>query len=218
MTKILKLEQIAKEKNKLEVRIVKLEQTTKLITNDLKFLKYSTSLPNKSCSNDENMQIKNSLTHHEVDQSMTSTDLVTLNTLKQIVNTISNISNFNKTCSGKFKSLENKEINVFLDLENKKRVSNEIKQKNKEKKFQNLSLVESKKIINKIHNQNLNESFKPSINFDSIDPFKYNDDFFQLDKNQIVEQDLKQELSTSPTFRKNITSNRNLLGGKNQYN
>ncbi|CAG8737131.1 18816_t:CDS:2, partial [Acaulospora morrowiae] len=36
---------------------------------------YSTPLPNKSCSNGENAQIKDSSTRHEADQSMTSTDL-----------------------------------------------------------------------------------------------------------------------------------------------
>ncbi|CAG8440577.1 4944_t:CDS:10 [Acaulospora colombiana] len=110
-TRINELEQIAKEKDELEVRIVELEQTIKLSqtenaelnneiaklkravknienqirmdTNDLapqgllsqKSPEYSTPLSNKSCSNGENAQIKNSSTHHEADQSMTSTDL-----------------------------------------------------------------------------------------------------------------------------------------------
>nr|CAG8434308.1 6984_t:CDS:1 [Entrophospora candida] len=160
MARINELEQIAKEKDELEVRIVELERTTKLsqtenaelkneiaklkravkniekqnrpVTNDLKSSEYSTSLPNKSCSNGENAQIKDSSTHHEADQSMTSTDLVTS---EQVVNTISNTSNLNETCSGKSKSLEDKEIDVFLDSENKKRVSNEIRQRNMEKKL-----------------------------------------------------------------------------------
>ncbi|CAJ0825160.1 5102_t:CDS:2 [Entrophospora sp. SA101] len=42
---------------------------------------------------------------------------------------------------------------------------------------------------------------KESINSsDSADPFEYD----ELDKNQIVEQDLKQELSTSPSSGKNM--------------
>ncbi|CAG8551438.1 8157_t:CDS:2, partial [Ambispora gerdemannii] len=49
----------------------------KKVTNDLKSSEYSTPLPNKSCSNGENAQIKDSSTHHEVDQSITSTDSVT---------------------------------------------------------------------------------------------------------------------------------------------
>ncbi|CAG8455866.1 4894_t:CDS:2, partial [Funneliformis caledonium] len=53
---------------------------------------------------------------------MTNTDLVILNISKQ-VNTISDASNLSKTCSEKSKSLEDKEINVFLDSENKKRAS-----------------------------------------------------------------------------------------------
>ncbi|CAG8654565.1 10449_t:CDS:2, partial [Paraglomus occultum] len=130
MARIAELEQIAKEKNELEVRIVELEQTTKLSqteyaelknkiaklkravkniekqnrmdTNDLapqgllsqKSPEYSTPLSNKSCSND---------------------------TSEQVVNTISDASNLNETCSGKYKLLEDKEIDVFLDSENKKR-------------------------------------------------------------------------------------------------
>ncbi|CAJ0913610.1 5060_t:CDS:2 [Entrophospora sp. SA101] len=160
MARINELEQIAKEKDELEVRIVELERTTKLsqaenaelkneiaklkravkniekqnhpVTNDLKSSEYSTSLPNKSCSNGENAQIKDSSTHHEADQSMTSTDLVTS---EQVVNTISNTSNLNEICSGKSKSLEDKEIDVFLDSENKKRVSNEIRQRNMGKRL-----------------------------------------------------------------------------------
>ena len=68
---------------------------------------------------------------------MTSTDLVTLDTSEQVVNTISNTSDLNETCSRKSKSLEDKEIDVFLDSENKKRVSNEIiiRQRNKKKKL-----------------------------------------------------------------------------------
>ncbi|CAG8775083.1 20091_t:CDS:2, partial [Racocetra fulgida] len=81
--------------------------------------------------------------------------------------------------------------------------------------------IESEKTVNKIHDQNLDGSLslsKPSINSDSTDPFEYNYDLSQPDKNQIVEQDLKQELSASPTSRKNITSNQNLLDGENQHN
>ncbi|CAG8658159.1 5640_t:CDS:2, partial [Dentiscutata heterogama] len=68
--------------------------------------------------------------------------------------------------------------------------------------------IESEKTMNKIHDQNLDGSLslsKPSINSDSTDPFEYNYDLSQPDKNQIVEQNLKQELSASPTSRKNIT-------------
>ncbi|CAG8676579.1 1155_t:CDS:1, partial [Ambispora gerdemannii] len=71
------------------------------------------------------------------------------------------------------------------------------------------------KTVNKIHDQNLDEFSKPSINSDSTDPFEYNDDLSQPDKNQIVEQDLKQELSASSTSRKNLTYKRNLLDGEN---
>ncbi|RHZ90061.1 hypothetical protein Glove_8g5 [Diversispora epigaea] len=133
VARITELEQIAKEKNKLEVRIMELEQTTKSITNDLKSPEYSTPLPN---SNGENVQIKDSSTRHEANhQSMTSTDLVTSDTSEQVVNTISDTSYFNETCFRKSKSLGDKEIDVFLDSENKKRVSNEIRQRNKEKKL-----------------------------------------------------------------------------------
>ncbi|RHZ84836.1 hypothetical protein Glove_74g170 [Diversispora epigaea] len=96
------------------------------------------------------------------------------------------------------KSLEDKEVDEFLNLKDKER--------------------NQKKTVNKIHDQNLNESSKSSINSDSTDPFEYNNNLSQPDKNQIVEQDLKQELSASPTFRKNITSNQNLLNGENQHN
>ncbi|CAG8442397.1 4124_t:CDS:2 [Funneliformis caledonium] len=47
------------------------------VTNDLKSSEYSTPLPNKSCSNGENTQNKDSSTHHKAGQSMTSIDLVT---------------------------------------------------------------------------------------------------------------------------------------------
>ncbi|CAG8592289.1 6920_t:CDS:2 [Paraglomus brasilianum] len=114
MARINELEQIVKEKDELE----NIEKQNRPVTNDLKSLEYSTPLPNKSCSNGENVQIKDSSTHHKVEQSMTSTDLVTS---EQVVNTISNTSNLNETCSGKSKSLEDKEIGVFLDSENKKR-------------------------------------------------------------------------------------------------
>ncbi|CAG8661450.1 4257_t:CDS:1, partial [Diversispora eburnea] len=107
----------------------------RIVTNDLKSPEYSTPLPNKSCSNGENAQFKDSSTRHEADQSMTSTDLVTSDTSEQVVNTISDTSNLNETCSGKSKSLEDKEIDAFLDSENKKRVSNEIRQMNMEKKL-----------------------------------------------------------------------------------
>ncbi|CAG8634820.1 6524_t:CDS:2, partial [Diversispora eburnea] len=112
---------------KLKRAVKNIEKQNRIDTNDLKSSEYSTPLPNKSCSNGENAQIKNSSTHHEADKSMTSTDLV--------VNTISDASNLSETCSRKSKSLEDKEIDVFLDSENKKRVSNEIRQRNKEKKL-----------------------------------------------------------------------------------
>ncbi|CAG8608049.1 13938_t:CDS:1, partial [Cetraspora pellucida] len=116
-----------------------------------------------------------------------------------------------------------KKVNEFLDSKDKERVSNMIRERNGEKKFQDqdLSSVESEKTVNKIHDQNLDGSLslsKPSINSDSTDPFEYNYDLSQPDKNQIVEQDLKQELSASSTSRKNITSNQNLLDGENQHN
>ncbi|CAG8547288.1 16439_t:CDS:2, partial [Cetraspora pellucida] len=163
MARIKKLEQIAKEKDELETtkltqtenaelknEIVKLKRAVKniekqnrTVTNDLapqgllsqKSPEYSTPLPNKRCSNGKNAQIKNFSAHHKEDQSMTSTDLVTLDTSEQVVNTIANTSNLNETCSRKSESLEDKEIDVFLDSENKKRVSNEIRQRNKEKKL-----------------------------------------------------------------------------------
>ncbi|CAG8620608.1 4427_t:CDS:10, partial [Ambispora gerdemannii] len=122
---------------KLKRAVKNIEKKNRTVTNDLapqgllsqKSPEYSTPLPNKSC---ENAQIKDSSTHHEANQSMTSTDLVTS---EQVVSTISNTSNLNETCSGKSKSLEDKEIDVFLDSENRKRVSNEIKQRNMEKKL-----------------------------------------------------------------------------------
>ncbi|CAG8599702.1 11969_t:CDS:2, partial [Diversispora eburnea] len=139
---------------------------------------------------------------------------------EQIENTSDNASNSDiyQPIIIETKSLENKEVDEFLDSKDKEGVSNMIRERNKEKKFRDLSPVESEKIVNKIHDQNLNESSKPSINSDSTDSFEYNDDLSQLDKNQIVEQDLKQELSASPTSRKNITSNRDLLDGENQHN
>ncbi|CAG8667346.1 10665_t:CDS:2, partial [Paraglomus brasilianum] len=54
---------------------------------------------------------------------------------QMVVNTIFNTSNLNETCFGKSKLLEDKEIDVFLDSENKKRVSDEIRQRNMEKKL-----------------------------------------------------------------------------------
>ncbi|KAF0483954.1 hypothetical protein F8M41_023160 [Gigaspora margarita] len=60
-------------------------------------------------------------------------------------------------------------------------------------------------------NKNSQSKSKPSINSNSTDPFEYNYNFSLPDMNQIVEQDLKQELSTSLIFRKNITNNQNLL-------
>ncbi|CAG8763831.1 7065_t:CDS:1, partial [Cetraspora pellucida] len=136
---------------------------------------------------------------------------------EQIENTSDNASNSDiyQPIIIETKSLEDKEVDEFLDSKDKKRVSNIIRERNKEKKFRDLSPVESEKTMNKIHDQNLNESSKPSINSDSTDPFEYND-LSQPDKNQIVEQDLKQELSASPTSRKNIISNQNLLDGENQ--
>ncbi|CAG8604332.1 5490_t:CDS:2, partial [Diversispora eburnea] len=139
---------------------------------------------------------------------------------EQIENTSDNASNsyIYQPIIIETKSLEDKEVDEFLDSKDKERVSNMIRERNKEKKFRGLSPVESEKTVNKIHDQNLNESSKPSINSDSTDPFEYNDDLSQPDKNQIVEQDLKQELSAFPTSRKNITSNRNLLDDENQHN
>ncbi|CAG8846691.1 19202_t:CDS:2, partial [Gigaspora margarita] len=136
---------------------------------------------------------------------------------EQIENTSDNASNSDiyQPIIIETKSLEDKEVDEFLDSKDKERVSNIIRERNKEKKFRDLSPVESEKTVNKIHDQNLNESSKPSINSDSTDPFEYND-LSQPDKNQIVEQDLKQELSASPTSRKNIISNQNLLDGENQ--
>ncbi|CAG8611812.1 3950_t:CDS:2, partial [Diversispora eburnea] len=106
---------------------------------------YSTPLSNKNYSNGENTQIKDFLTHHEVDQSIISTDLVTS---EQVVNTISNISNLNETCSKKFKLLEDKEIDVFLDLENKKKDTSM-----ESEKTINLSLCNTK-TVTKCHNLN----------------------------------------------------------------
>ncbi|CAG8530336.1 6305_t:CDS:2, partial [Acaulospora colombiana] len=69
---------------KLKRAVKNIEKQNRTVTNDLapqgllsqKSPEYSTPLPNKSCSNGENVQIKDS-THHEADQSITSTDLVT---------------------------------------------------------------------------------------------------------------------------------------------
>ncbi|CAH1769596.1 10715_t:CDS:2, partial [Entrophospora sp. SA101] len=130
MARINELEQIAKEKDELEVRIVELERTTKLSQTENAELKNEIAKLKRAVKNIEKQN--HSSTHHEADQSMTSTDLVTS---EQVVNTISNTSNLNETCSGKSKSLEDKEIDVFLDSENKKRVSNEIRQRNMGKRL-----------------------------------------------------------------------------------
>ncbi|CAG8651390.1 43262_t:CDS:2 [Gigaspora margarita] len=63
----------------MKIAIKNVEKQNRTVTNNLKSLEYSILLPNKSCSNGENAQIKDSLTC----QSMTSTDLVTSDTLEQ---------------------------------------------------------------------------------------------------------------------------------------
>ncbi|CAG8620579.1 8724_t:CDS:2, partial [Diversispora eburnea] len=73
----------------LKRAVKNIEKQNRTVTDDLKSSEYSTPLPNKSCSNGENAQIKDSSTHHEADQSMTNTDLVTSDTSEQVVNTIS---------------------------------------------------------------------------------------------------------------------------------
>ncbi|CAG8595520.1 5272_t:CDS:2 [Diversispora eburnea] len=90
MARIVELEQSAKssqtENVKLKAEIKELKQAVKNImnhkrtaTNDLKSPACSTPLSN----NRENVQVVDSLNHHEADQSMTSTDLVTLDTSEQ---------------------------------------------------------------------------------------------------------------------------------------
>ncbi|CAG8649731.1 2812_t:CDS:2 [Acaulospora morrowiae] len=96
------LQNLKNEIVKLKRAVENIEKQNRTVTNDLtpqgllsqKSSEYSTPLPNESCSNGENAQIKDSSTHHEADQFMTSTDLVTS---EQVVNTISNTSNLNET-------------------------------------------------------------------------------------------------------------------------
>jgi hypothetical protein len=59
----------------------------------------------------EDKEVTDSLTHRKMDHSMTN------------------------TCSDEPKTLEDKEVDDFLGSENKKRVSNEIKQHNREKQL-----------------------------------------------------------------------------------
>ncbi|CAG8794883.1 10511_t:CDS:2, partial [Racocetra persica] len=80
MARIAELEQIAKEKNELE----NIEKQNRTVTNDLALQallsrispEYSTPLPNKSCSNGENAQIKDS-SEQDQDLSLVNQDAST---------------------------------------------------------------------------------------------------------------------------------------------
>ncbi|RHZ84719.1 hypothetical protein Glove_78g173 [Diversispora epigaea] len=128
--RISELEQIAKDKNELEVRIAELEQTTKLsqtentklkveieelkravkiikkhnrsVTNDLNSPVYPTPLPNRGCSNRGNVQVIDSSIHHGTDNSVTT------------------------TCSDELKTLEDKAVDDFVNSKYKETVSKEI--------------------------------------------------------------------------------------------
>ncbi|CAJ0878505.1 10152_t:CDS:2 [Entrophospora sp. SA101] len=106
----------------LKQSVENIEKQNRTVTNDLKSLEYSISLPSKNCSSGGNAQITVFSAHQEA-------------TSEQIDDTISDTSNLNETCSSKSKSLEDKEIDDFLDSENKKRINDEIRQRNKEKKL-----------------------------------------------------------------------------------
>ncbi|CAG8612809.1 8112_t:CDS:2, partial [Diversispora eburnea] len=215
------------ENTKLKAEIEELKRAVKNIEkhnrtaiNDLKSPLHSTPLPN----NRENAQVTYSSTHHAADQSMTSIDFVTPSISEQIVNTISDTSNFNETCSGESKSLEDEEVDDFLDSENRKCVSNEIRQRNKEKKLlhsneasasqdQDLPLVNQTaspppcdaKTVTKCHDQN-----HILDNSDTISEVLESD-------NQIVEG-LIQEITCDRDHEQSIVSEINPLSSINGNN
>ncbi|CAG8803456.1 20695_t:CDS:1, partial [Gigaspora margarita] len=93
-----------------------------------------TFLSIESCSDKETSiycETNNSITSITSKQIASQSEGVPVSVTPNITN-----SDIYQPICMKFKSLEDIEINKFLDLENKKRVSNEIRQRNREKKLQ----------------------------------------------------------------------------------
>src|SRR5438105_11260558 len=105
---------------------------------DLSFSHLS-SIENHSDS--ENMQIVETLIHCETDNSVTiDTPTTLVNIPEQIVDTTNNTSSFvvyqESNTQYSVKSLEDKEVDEFLELKSKEMRRNEIRQRNRKKKLQ----------------------------------------------------------------------------------
>ncbi|CAJ0825914.1 6241_t:CDS:1, partial [Entrophospora sp. SA101] len=220
--RIAELEHAVEENTQLKVKVTKLEydfeeikKRTQTITNTQEAkLQISDSSLNYSES-----QVT-SLPHCKTNDSVTTS--ITPITPEQIENTFDNAPNsdvcqksstrcYTSPICTEPKSLEDKEVDEFLDSVNKEKVSNEIRERNQEKKLLHESAINqdltSDNILSKLSNLSCDTRIVPSGN-DQIHAISEEPDFpktemselehdDEVDKNQIVEQGLIEELCSS---------------------